>query len=401
MGELRNNTGTLYSRLNKTNPALLRQLKAAKDNESAFRLMMNAINKASTAQQKAYLATAAFGKSGQALISLGNAGAEAMARFEKEAENFGLVSADGGKAADEWGRSIVRVRKAMEGVGYTVLNKVLPSLTPVVNKISEWISQNKELIADRIIEWGTKLGAVLKNIAMAAMPLVKLFSEFSGIVTVLFYTKVAGMIMNIIKLGGALINLTKAIKALNIVQGIWNALCAVNPVVWVVAGILALIVAVKALITHWKDITAWFQKLIDKYPALKRMFEGLKTVFNGVIWPLKQIYNLIVGIVDAAKWVSNLFSSPKLTVEQKAQANDWLASNGLMQQPKYSPAYSSGIQMSPLANSQAHVATMGQQSADINVRFDNLPPMTRIDTVSKDTNLDLEVYRGVNGGTIQ
>ena len=41
------------------------------------------------------------------------------------------------------------------------------------------------------------------------------------------------------------------------------------------------------------------------------------------------------------------------------------------------------------------------QSADINVRFDNLPPMTRIETVTNDTDLDLEIYRGTNGGTIQ
>ena len=128
MGELRAGTGSLYTKLKRTNPALLKQLRGAKDNESAFRLMMEAINKAGTAQKKAYLATAAFGKSGQELISLANAGADSMARFEKEAESFGLVSEDGGKAADEWGRAVVRVRKALEGVGYTILNQVLPAL---------------------------------------------------------------------------------------------------------------------------------------------------------------------------------------------------------------------------------------------------------------------------------
>lgn len=396
MGELRNNTGTLYSRLNKTNPALLRQLRAARDNESAFRLMMDAINKAGTAQQKAYLATAAFGKSGQALISLGNAGADAMAKFEKEAENFGLVSADGGTAADEWGRAVVRVRKALEGVGYTIMNKVLPTLIPVVNKISEWVAQNKELIADRVIEWGNKLFDVLKRIIAVMEPLVRIFSRFSGLVTILFIGKAAGLILNIVKLGSALKNLAVA-------TGIFNAALWTSPITWIVAGVIALGAGIAALIYYWKDLTAWFQRMIDKYPALKRMFDGIKTWVNVVIWPLKKLYDIIVAIVDAAKWVANLFGGNELTVEQRAAANDWMTENGLVEKPKYSPAYSSSLQMSPLADSQIQIATSGgiRQSADINVRFDNTPPMTRIDTVSRDTNLDLEIYRGVNGGTIQ
>ncbi len=396
MGELRNNTGTLYSRLNKTNPALLRQLRAAKDNESAFRLMMDAINKAGTAQQKAYLATAAFGKSGQALISLGNAGADAMARFEAEAEKFGIVTADGGAAADEWGRAVVRVRKAFEGVGYTIMNKVLPVLTPVVNKISEWISQNKELIADRVIEWGTKLFNVLKSIATIMAPLIKLFSEYSGLVYALFIGKAAGLILNIIKLGGA-------IKNLAVVMGLFNAALWSCPITWIVAGVIALGVGMAALIYYWKDIDSWFQKMIEKYPYLKGVFDGLKKLALTLIWPLKKIEDILVGIVDAAKWVANLFAGPELTVEQKESANNWMADQGLIERPKYSPGTSSSLQISPLADSQIQIATSGgiRQSADINVRFDNVPAMTRIDTVSRDTNLDLEIYRGANGGTIQ
>lgn len=406
MGELRNNTGTLYSRLNKTNPALLKQLRAAKDNESAFRLMMQAINKASTAQQKAYLATAAFGKSGQVLISLGNAGADAIARFEKEAEQFGLVSSQGGTAADEWGRAVVRVRKALEGVGFTIMNKVLPQLIPTVNKISEWIAQNKELIATRVVEWGNKLFNVLKSISVVMGPLIHLFSEYSGLVYILFGAKLAGLVANIVKFIVALINLTKAIKALNIVQGIWNVLCAVNPAVWLTAAVLGLSVAIVALIKHWKDIVNWFQKLIDKYPLLKKLFDYIKTVGKSIADIFKTIWKFISDIIVAAKWAvdkfSGLFGGNKtLTVEQQAAADDTLREMNIL--PKYSPVNSSGLQMSPLADSQIQIATSGgiRQSADINVRFDNTPPMTRIDTVSRDTNLDLEIYRGANGGTIQ
>ena len=113
---------------------------------------------------------------------------------------------------------------------------------------------------------------------------------------------------------------------------------------------------------------------------------------------------LIKKLIQGIEWLDNWWNKKhELTVEQKTSANNWLAEQGLIEQPKYSPVSSSGLQMSPLANNQAQIMTMGgmsHQSADINVRFDNLPQMTRIDTVSSDTNLDLEIYRGANGGVI-
>lgn len=389
MGELRAGTGSLYTKLKRTNPALLKQLRGAKDNESAFRLMMEAINKAGTAQKKAYLATAAFGKSGQELISLANAGADSMARFEKEAESFGLVSEDGGKAADEWGRAVVRVRKALEGVGYTILNQVLPALIPMVNEFSQWIIDNKELIASRVIEWGEKFANVLKSIWAIMSPLIQLFSEYSWLVYALFIGKSAGLILNIIKLGSALWTLIKAVWSLN--AALWA-----NPITWIVAAILAVIAAVALLIYYWKDITAWFQKMCDKYPALKKLFDYLKKAGEAIMDVFKGFWKVISKIIDGFKWVWDKFSgwfggNKTVTVEQKTSADNWIEEN--ITQPRYSP------NMSPIPA----VATMGgmSQSADINVRFDNLPPMTRIETVTNDTDLDLEIYRGTNGGTIQ
>lgn len=397
MGELHSGSGALYSALKKSNPQLLRQLRAAKDNETAFRLMMQAINKAGTAQQKAYLATAAFGKSGQELISLANIGAESMALFEKEAENFGLVSSQGGNAADEWGRAVVRVRKALEGVGYTIMNKVLPVLTPVVNKISEWVAQNKELIADRVIEWGNNLINILKGISAVVSPLINLFSQFPELLYAVFGAKMIGLIANIVKFTSALKNLyvlivTNLVAGLKSVVNWFKALSMVGKFTWI--GLL--ITAVGLLIYYWKDLTAWFQKMLDKYPALRAMFNGIKALIMVILSPIKLLWRLL-------NWIVNLFSTPELTVEQKESANNWMADQGLIERPKYSPAYSSSLQMSPLADSQIQIATAGgiRQSADINVRFDNTPPMTRIDTVSRDTNLDLEIYRGANGGTIQ
>ena len=138
--------------------------------------------------------------------------------------------------------------------------------------------------------------------------------------------------------------------------------------------------------------------MIDKYPALKKIFDFLKSAGRAVADVFEAMWKIIEPIIDGFKWVWNKVKSwfggdSTVTIEENVT-------------PKYSPntsGVSSGLQLSPLAGSQAQIATMGgmSQSADINVRFDNMPPMTRIETITNDTNLDLEIYRGVNGGTIQ
>ena len=205
----------------------------------------------------------------------------------------------------------------------------------------------------------------------------------------LFIGKAAGLILNIIKLGGALWTLIKAVWAFN--AALWA-----NPITWIVAAIIAAIAAVALLIYYWKDITAWFQKMCDKYPAIKKLFDYIKKAGQAIVDVFKGFWKIIEPIIDGFKWVWNKFKKwfggdSTLTVEEQQNANNWIDAN--INQPKYSP------NMSPIPA----VATMGgvSQSADINVRFDNMPPMTRIETVTNDTNLDLEIYRGTNGGTIQ
>lgn len=389
MGELRAGTGSLYTKLKRTNPALLKQLRGAKDNESAFRLMMEAINKAPSAQKKAYLAVAAFGKSGQELISMANAGLPKIDALGKKLEKFGLVTEDGAKAADVWGNSIADIRMALEGVGYTVLNKVLPTLNQTVGTLADWIAENRELIAERIIEWGEKFYNVLKSIFAVMKPLVEIFTEYSGLVYAIFVGKAAGLIVNIIKLGKTLFNLCKVI-------GLFNAALWTSPITWIIIGIAALVAVVIWLWKNWSKVVEWFQKMCDKYPALKKLFDYLKKAGEAIADVFKGIWEKIKSIIDGLKWAWDKFKKwfsgdSTLTVEQKTSADNWIAEN--ITQPKYSP------NMSPIPA----VATMGgmSQSADINVRFDNLPPMTRIETVTNDTDLDLEIYRGTNGGTIQ
>lgn len=79
-----------------------------------------------------------------------------------------------------------------------------------------------------------------------------------------------------------------ALGAYNIVMGIataatwlWNAALAVNPIVWVIAAIMALV----AIIYYWSDITAWFSKIWKKFVGfLSDVWKGFLDFFSQFDW---------------------------------------------------------------------------------------------------------------------
>lgn len=76
--------------------------------------------------------------------------------------------------------------------------------------------------------------------------------------------------------------LNAAQTAMNVVQGIWNALCAVNPAVWVIVGIVALIAI---LVLLWNKCEGFREAVLGILSALG---EGLKALWNNVLQPLLQ-----------------------------------------------------------------------------------------------------------------
>ncbi|GAA79233.1 phage tail tape measure protein [Pseudoalteromonas sp. BSi20495] len=69
---------------------------------------------------------------------------------------------------------------------------------------------------------------------------------------------------------------------------LFNAALWANPITWVVAGVIALIAAVGALIYYWDDLVAAFQNTAWG-KVLMAVFDSVKAAFNGVI--------------DSVKWV--------------------------------------------------------------------------------------------------
>ncbi|WP_026479334.1 hypothetical protein [Ahrensia sp. 13_GOM-1096m] len=83
--------GTLFTVLQKVNPELLKQIQASGTQEEKLKLVSNALQQAKSETDRVAIATAAFGRNGQALIPVLQGGATGLMEMEREAKNLGIV----------------------------------------------------------------------------------------------------------------------------------------------------------------------------------------------------------------------------------------------------------------------------------------------------------------------
>lgn len=141
VGDLQNGTGSLTSYLKTNNAELLNQLSSVNSNEEAFNLLMTEINKSPDEFQRAALAQAAFGKSGQDLILLASEGADGIAALRNEVRGYGIISNETAANSEKYLDAQARIQKALEGVRNEILGGLLPTITKSVEGVVNFISK--------------------------------------------------------------------------------------------------------------------------------------------------------------------------------------------------------------------------------------------------------------------
>jgi hypothetical protein len=92
-----------------------------------------------------------FGRGGTPMLQMLGEGREKIEAMTREAERFGVVVSQQAAAnADEFGDSLTRMDKALEGVRNAISEKIMPILTTLFNKFAFWLADNREAFAD----WG-------------------------------------------------------------------------------------------------------------------------------------------------------------------------------------------------------------------------------------------------------
>ena len=159
VGDLTLKQGSLYTTLKRGSPALLEQLQGAKSNEEAFNLLIGAMGRLKKPSDRAALAAAAFGRSGQKMTLLIEGGAEGLAKARAEFNRLhGAIDNKALKSSEDFIDAQARLKLAMGGLSTTIGNRLIPIIGPMITQFSEYIGQNRELI-------GQKVGEVFESVA--------------------------------------------------------------------------------------------------------------------------------------------------------------------------------------------------------------------------------------------
>jgi phage-related protein len=198
-----------------------------------------------TAQQK---------KQVKAMVEAGDAaGAQALILGEVEKQVGGVAKASASttdKMAVQWG-------ELKETFGESAL-PIMDALLPALEAVSGWITRNKALfIGLTVTIAGLAAAVVVVNAAMAVWS--------------------AGLVAF-----GVIQSVTKAVKAWTVVQWLLNASLWANPIVLIVAGIVALIAVI--VVAYKKSET--FRRIVDG--AFRAVLGAAKTAWEWIKrnWPL-------------------------------------------------------------------------------------------------------------------
>ena len=260
---------------------------------------------------KTALAVELFGKSGADLIPMLNDGKAGLKAFYAEAERLGLVLSDETTAkGDAFSDQLENIGEQVKGVKLQLGAALIPALSAaaekiaeVIDKVTRWIQENPELVATigNIALTVGKWLAILGTAAVAIGGVTFIVGQFG---------KVFRTVSDAIKIGTKIVSECKNGMLLFRVQyalfSVWSKIAAAGqwlfntslygcPVVWIVAGIMAIIAAVVLLVKYWDEVAAWFKKLWD----------AIVGIFKAAWEAIKKVWSTVTG------WFSNLWGGIK------------------------------------------------------------------------------------------
>lgn len=413
LGQAQAGTGKLAKFLGKVSPALLKQVKHAKDAGAAFDIIIQAMHQIPDPARRAALATAAFGASGQSIARLADDGAEGLQKLREEFKKAGGgMSAEQVAAAEELGDNMDRLKFAMMGVANTIMSRLVPVIAPLVDNLREWIIKNKDLLGQKLDEAIKAIGDALSEIDWPAT--LQAVRDFADLLKRAWDT-IGGLkgaaagygALMAVQLVPALKTAISVVGALVQVFRVLFVTMMANPIIAVVAlllGAIALVIAnwgdfeafgaelwrtlkqlwadgTGALVAFWQELSRTAVQIwVDFKSSIGELWASVVGVFDSAWRQISAIVDKVTGAVDTvvggARKVTDFVGLTKPSAAG-ATAGTGAGLAGLLgpSMPLPTPAY--------LAGATAPGAT--QVSGAVTVRFDNAPPGMRVSEATSST----------------
>lgn len=226
---------------------LLAQLKKSKDAQSAYGLMIEAINKQSNYQKKLVMASMAFGEdNAKALIPMINAGSQGIAEAAKELQSMGgVVSQEESNSAADFNDQLTKMFIAFEGIKRSVLTPIMKEMTAAMNDLVASF-KNADWREAKIKEIGDLFKGLWERLKQFGAAIAWIIDNYQGLIAAIVAFKIA------------MIGL--------------NAVMLANPVGMLIAGIGLLVVGVVYLM----------QKIGLLVPVMETLWEWAKRLGAGI-----------------------------------------------------------------------------------------------------------------------
>jgi soluble lytic murein transglycosylase-like protein len=206
----RNNEAAQF--MHRFNMTLTRTKTGAVDSMHALRQLAEVIaaQKGNTAVQRKILQQ--FGVS-DALLPMLQKGAKGIEEFVNAGGKAGNVMGDEQiKNAQEYAQNVTKLDMALEGLKNTIGNALIPVLEPLIKGLSDWVTQNRELIATQVTEFVKQIATWIKSVDWPAVArdvgkFVSAIGGLKGVMIGLAAITFAGPISGVLSLVGALMKL--------------------------------------------------------------------------------------------------------------------------------------------------------------------------------------------------
>lgn len=291
MAKLNLNIGQAASGKNKEFASLLRKLKidpkSIKSGVDLLPKLADAFQRNTSPMARARMGMAAFGKTYQEMLPLLVDGSEGIVQNLDRWKQIGFPMTGEDKAAGAaFDDQLNDLRISAQGLSTVIGRKLVPLLSPVVEKIIQWTVANRQWLAAGIEKAVTDLVKSLASVdwsglvsgAKSAFQSVgKLIDQVGGARNALI---ILGVILNAGTIV-ALVQLIAMVGSAAIAFGTWAGITALlsgamgflgsvlsvvswlflsNPIGLAITGI---VVAAALLITHWDKVKVWFAQFFD------------------------------------------------------------------------------------------------------------------------------------------
>lgn len=328
--------------------------------------------------QKTATAMKIFGRSGMDMIPMLNEGAAGIQKMMNRADELGLtMSTELAQAGDDFNDSMDEMLGGLTGLRNMIGAKLIPIITPIIKKITEWMIANRKLISIKLEQYMKILMGVAKGV----------WDIFTGLFNVVQgITRVFGGLENTVKLVAGAFMLFAGAKILFMIGtlavslgGLASAITAVNVSALLIPTLIGAAIVLLALLiedvytfftdpqaqTFTKDLVEGVKSL---WTTLSGFFDNMgfwgKAIINFLLTPLRMVLNTISALKTAFDVITG-----KVSIWQGIKtvgANTLGALKGSGQDGSLSQAFGFNPAASPATTSTAQDNSVSSQAQIVN-----------------------------------